>query len=129
MQPSRWAPRGFARMGLVAAWAVFFLNTALFPCCEAAAAVLGGHADATQAEPLEEHGPDAPCASSISAGPTIVGEHEVLSPDRSPVDWFAGDAPVAASLTAVNHSAILALARAAPPLSLGLYQRTQRLLL
>ena len=128
MQPSRWAPRGFAGMGLVAAWAVFFLNTALFPCCEVAAAVLGGHADATQAEPLE-HSADSPCASSLGEAPTIVGEHEVLSPDRSPLEWFAGDAPVAASLAAVNRSANLALARAAPPLSLRLYQRTQRLLL
>jgi hypothetical protein len=128
MQPARWATRGFARMGLVAAWAVFFLNTALFPCCEVAAAVLGGHADATQAEPLE-HGPDSPCVSSLGEGPTIVGEHEVLSPDRSPLAWFAIDAPFTARLTAVDHSANLALARAEPPPPLRLYLRTQRLLL
>ena len=128
MQPSRWAPRGFARMGLVAAWAVFFLNTALFPCCEAAAAVLGGHADATQAEPLE-HSPDSPCAPSLSGGSALVGEHDVLATDRPPLGWYAVDAPVATSPTAVNHFANLALARAAPPLSLRLHQRTQRLLL
>ena len=128
MQPARRTLRGFARMGLVAAWAVFFLNTALFPCSEVAAAVLDGHADATHAEPLD-HGPDAPCASSLSGGPTLVGEHEVLAPDRSPLGCFAIDAPVATSPTAVNHSANLALARADPPPSLRLYQRTQRLLL
>jgi hypothetical protein len=128
MQPARWAPHGFARMGLVAAWAVFFLNTALFPFCEVAAAVSGGDADAAHAEPLD-HSPDSPCASSLSGGPTLVGEHEVLAPDRSPLECSAIDAPVATSPTAVNHSANLALARAAPPLSLRLYLRTQRLLL
>jgi len=128
MQPTRRAPHGFARMGLVAAWAVFFLNTALFPCSEVAAAVFDGRADATHAAPLD-HGPDAHCASSLGGGPTLVGEHEVLAPDRSPLGWFAIDAPVAASPAAVNHSANLALARAAPPPSLRLYQRTQRLLL
>ena len=128
MQPTRRALHGFARMGLVAAWAVFFLNTALFPCSEVAAAVLDGHADATHAEPLD-HAPDSPCASSLGGGPTLVGEHEILAPDRSPLGWFAIDAPVATSTTAVNHSANLALARADPPPSLRLYQRTQRLLL
>ena len=64
-------------------------------------------------------------------GPMMMGsgEHEVLPPDRSPLEWFAVDAPIAASPTAVNHPANLALARAAPPPSLRLYQRTQRLLL
>ena len=128
MQPTRWAPRGFARMGLVAAWAVFFLNTALFPCSEVSAGVLDGRADATHAAPLD-HDPDSPCAFSIGGGPTLVGEHEVLAPDRSPLGWLAIDAPVATSPAAVNHSANLALARAAPPPSLRLYQRTQRLLL
>jgi hypothetical protein len=128
MQPVRRALHGFARMALVAAWAVFFLNTALFPCSEVAAAVLDGHADATHAEPLD-HAPDSPCGSSFGGGPTFVGEHEVLAPDRSPLGWFAIDAPVATSPAAVNHSANLALARAAPPHSLRLYQRTQRLLL
>ena len=128
MQPARWAPRGFARLGLVAAWAVFFLNTALLPCCEAAAAVLGGHADATHAEP-PHHSPDSPCAPSLSGGPSLVGEHEVLPPDRSPLGWLAIDAPAATSPAAVNHFASLVLARAAPPPSLRLYQRTQRLLI
>jgi hypothetical protein len=128
MQPTRWAPHGFARMGLVAAWAVFFLNTALFPCSEVVAAVLDGHVDATHAEPLD-HDPDSPCAFSLGGRPTLVGEHEVLAPDRSPLGWFAIDAPVATSPTAVNHFVNFALARAAPPPSLRLYQRTQRLLL
>jgi len=52
---------GFARVGLVLAWVVFWLNTALFPRCEVAAAVLGGHADngsrtASAAPPLHHSG-------------------------------------------------------------------------
>jgi hypothetical protein len=136
--------RGFARVGLAVAWVVFWLNTVLFPCCEVAAAVLGGHADngsrsasaapqlhhsdGTHSEPLD-HGPDSPCGYTLISGPPLVGEYGVLTPDRSPLEWFAVDAPVATSLTAVNHSANLALARAAPPPSLRLYLRTQRLLI
>ena len=136
--------RGFARVGLVAAWVVFWLNTALFPCCEVAAAVLGGHADngsqsasaapplqhsaATHSEPLD-HSSDSPCGYTLISESPLVGEYEVLTPDRSPLEWFAVDAPVATSLTAANKSANLALARAASPPSLRLYLRTQRLLI
>lgn|SRR5512134_2097256 len=136
--------RGFARVGLVVAWVVFWLNTALFPCGEVAAGVLGGHADngsrstsaapplhdfdATQSEPLD-HNPDSQCGDSLISGTSLLGEHEALTTDRSPSEWFAVDAPVASSLIAVNHPANLALARAAPPPSLRLYLRTQRLLI
>lgn len=135
--------RGFARVGLVA-WVVFWLNTALFPCCEVAAAVLGGHADngsrrasaalplhhsdATHSEPLD-HSPGSPCGYTLISGRPLVGDYEGLTPDRSPLEWFAVDAPVATSLAALNHSANRALARAAPPPSLRLYLRTQRLLI
>lgn len=136
--------RGFARVGLVAAWVVFWLNTALFPCCEVAAAVLGGHAgDVSQSvsavQPAQQpgdrqtgspvHSPDSRCAYSLSAEPTIAGEYAVPTVDRSPQEWFAVDAPVATGLAAVSHSANLALARTVPPRSLRLYQRTQRLLI
>jgi len=137
--------RGFARVGLVAAWVVFWLSTALFPCCEVAAAVLGGHADngslsaasaapslhrsgATQSEPLD-HSPDSPCGTILISASPLVGAYEVLTPDRFPMEWLAVDAPVATRLTAIDHSAHLALARAAPPPPLRLYLRTQRLLI
>jgi hypothetical protein len=136
--------RGFARVILVLAWAAFWFNTALFPCCEAVAAAFGDHSDdvsqsvsaappphhsdATRSEPLD-HSPDSPCGYTLNAGPPLVGEYEGLTPDRSPLEWFAVDVPVTTSLTAVNHSANLALARAAPPPSLRLYLRTQRLLI
>jgi len=136
--------RGVARVGLLAAWVVFWLNTALFSCCEVAAAVLGGHVDngsvsasaalplqhsaAAQSEPLHQS-PDAPCGNILISGPPLVGEHEVLAHDRSPLKWFIVDVPVATNLTAVNPSVIFALARASPPPPLRLYQRTQRLLI
>ena len=136
--------RGVARVGLLAAWVVFWLNTALFSCCEVAAAVLGGHVDngsvsasaalplqhsaAAQSEPLHQS-PDAPCGNILISGPPLVGEHEVLALERFPLEWVAIDVPVATILTAVNPSAILALARASPPPPLRLYQRTQRLLI
>ena len=136
--------RGFARVGLVAAWVVFWLSTALFPCCEVAAAVLGGHADngslsasaapslhhsgATQSEPLD-HSPDSPCGTILISASPLVGAYEVLTLDRSPLEWLAVDAPVATRLTAIGHSAHLALARAAPPPPPRLHLRTQRLLI
>ena len=136
--------RGVARVGLLAAWVVFWLNTALFSCCEVAAAVLGGHVDngsvsasaalplqhsaAAQSEPLD-HSPDSPCGYNLISGPPLVGEHEVQTTDRPPLEGIAVNAPVATSLTVANHSADLALARAAPPPPLRLYLRTQRLLI
>ena len=109
-----------------------------------AAALLGGQADngsrsasgaaplhhsgATHSEPLD-HSPQSPCGYTLISGPALVGEYEVLTADRSPLEWFAVDAPVATGLTAVNRSANLALARAAPLPSLRLYLRTQRLLI
>ena len=136
--------RGFARVGLVAAWVALWANTALFPCCEVAAAVLGGHAgnvsqsvsvvqpahypdDTHSGTPV--HNPGSPCGYSLSAGPTIVGEYVVPPADRSLEEGFAADAPVATRFTAIDRSANLALARAVPPRSLRLYQRTQRLLI
>ncbi len=139
--------RGFARVGMVVAWVVFWLNTALFPCCEVAAAVLGGHAGngspsasaeapphhsgAAHSEPFD-HSPDSPCGDTLISAPALVGGYEIPTPDRSPLrsplEWFAIDAPVATSLTAV-YSANLALARAVPSRSLRLCLRTQRLLI
>ena len=136
--------RGFARVALPLVWVVFWLNTALFPCCEVGAAVSGEHtdngsqsasaappphhSDATHSEPLDQ-GSDPPCGYTLISGPPLAGEYEVLTPDRSPQKWFAVDVPVATSLAAVHHPANLSLARAIPPPWLRLYLRTQRLLI
>ena len=136
--------RGVARLGLVVAWVAFWLNTALFPCFEVAAAALGGHvdngsqsasaappphySDATHSE-SPDPSPDSLCGTTLISGPPLAGKHQVLTLDRSYLEWLAIDAPVAPSLTAINHSANLPHARAALPPSLPLYLRTQRLLI
>ena len=86
------------------------------------------HAEVTHSEPLD-HSPHSPCGYTPISGSALAGEYEGLTPDRPPLEWFAVDVPVATSLTAVSHTANLALARAAPPPSLRLYRRTQRLLI
>ena len=138
------ALRGFARAGLVMAWVVLWLNTLLFPCCATIAAAFDGretnvsqsvsamapahHLDDAHSAP-EPHGPDLACAYSLGTGSTIVGEYVVPTADRSSQGWFAVDVSQTTSLAAINRSANLALARAAPPRSHRLYRRTQRLLI
>ena len=134
----------FTRIILVLAWAVFWLNTALLPCCEVAAAVLGGPADngsqsvpntqsahhsvAMHSEPLE-HSPGSPCGQTLIAGPQLAGNHELLTPYRSLVEWFAVAASAAPDLRAVNHAAYLAPRDYHPPPPFRLYLHTQRLLI
>lgn len=136
--------RRFARAGLVSAWVVFWLNSALFPCCEVTAAVLGGHADnasqvasalapahhsdAAHSEPLHDS-PESPCSDTLTSTPPVAAAYEGLTPDRLTLQWFAVAAPVSAGFADVTHPANFALARAAPPPSLRLYLRTQRLLI
>jgi hypothetical protein len=92
-------PPRFARVILVLAWAVFWLSTALFPCCEVVAAVLGGHAE-TGSQPVattqsahhpdtahaetSDHSPDLPCSDTLISGLSVAGGHEILTPERSP---------------------------------------------
>jgi hypothetical protein len=137
--------RGFARAGLLAAWAVFWLNTAIFPCCESIAAVIGGDhpAEAAQSDSAASHlhrsgdthaeGPDhdpyTPCEHTLSAGPVLVGEPEVLTSDRFPLHWVAVEEQFALGLTTVVHRPSLALPRVAPPPPPRYYLRTQRLLI
>lgn len=108
-----------------------------------AAAVLGGHADngSRAASPAPPHysdnthsdphddSPDSPCGDTLIPVAPIAGEYKGPVPDHSSLEWLPVDAPVATSSTAVSHSANFALARAAPPHSLRLYLRTQRLLI
>ena len=135
--------RGFARGALVLAWVIFWINTALFPCCEAVAAAFGGHSNdvsqsASTAQPVHasddthsgrpDHSPDSPCGYTLSAGPTSVGMYALLAPDNSSPEWFAIDTPLAPGLAAVNNSANLAPRESHPP-PFRLYLRTRRLLI
>ena len=137
-------PHGFARVALVLAWVVFWLNTALFPCCEALAAAFGDHPDdvsqstaAVQSayHPGEthsecpHHNPDLPCDHTLNAGPIIDELYAGLSTDRVNLEWFAIDVSGAA-LTAVSHAANLTPRDyLSPPPPFRLYLHTQRLLI
>lgn len=131
-------------MALMVGWIVFWLNAALFPCGEVIPAAFGAHAgnvsqSVSAVQPAHHpddthsgarvHSPDSPCAYSLGAGPPLVGGADVLTADRSSLEWFAVDARIATSITAVNRAADLVLARAVPPPSLRLYLRNQRLLI
>lgn len=135
---------GFARVALVMAWIAFWLNTAIFPCCEAIAAVVGGdhaieeaqsnattpHARLSGSAHSEDlgHDPYSPCEHALGAEPALVGEQEVLASDRFPFHWVAVEEYFSHGPTLGSHRSSVALPRAAPP-PLGFYQRSQRLLI
>ena len=136
--------RGFARTGLMMAWLMFWLNSALFPCCEVVAAVLGGHAgegapitavalplhiaDATHSEP-SDHSPDSPCGEVVFAGVPLASQQVGMTADRPAPEWVAIDTSVVAGSPAADRTTSPALDRDAPPPPLRLYLRTQRLLI
>lgn len=134
----------FARMVLVLAWVVFWVNTALFPCCESLAAAFDEHSDSVSqstsaAQPAHhsdethsEHSDQSPsshCDYALDAGLAISGAYAALPTDRVDFHWFAITAPVAPGLTAVNYSAYLALRDYHPPPPFHRYLHTQRLLI
>ncbi len=137
-------PRGFVRVTMVATWAVFWLSTAIFPCCESIAAVLGGehHIEVAESDPVvpqahhsgdahsegSDHNPHSPCESALGPEPTLVGEQEVLASEQFSMYWIGIGQHSAFDLKVVAHRPRLALPRAAPP-PLGFYQRSQRLLI
>ncbi len=138
---------------MLLAWVVFWINTALFPCCEAIAAAFGDHSNSvsqsvsgahpahhSDAQPVHhsdashserpQHSPESTCDYALNAGPAIVdGEHAALPRDRVQLVWFAIDTSVAPDLTAVNYAAIRAPREYRPPLPSRLYLHTQRLLI
>ena len=130
---------------MVLAWVIFWLNTALFPCCDAFAAVLGDHAvsvsqSASAAESAHHsdeshserpyHSPESPCDYALNAGPAIVdGEYAALPTDRIQLGGFAIDALLVPGLTAVTHAAYLVPRDYHPPPPFRLYLHTQRLLI
>ena len=138
-------PHGFARAVLVLAWAVFWLNTALFPCCEALAAAFGNHSDdvsqsAAAAQPAHHsdeshsdyphHSPGSTCDHTLYAGAAINEVYAGVATDHVHPEWLATDVTVAAELTAVAHSADPApRGYLSPPPRFRLYLHTQRLLI
>ena len=140
-------PRGWFRSAhvMVLAWAVFWLNTALFPCCDAFAAVFGDHSgsvtqSASAAQPVHHsdkshserplQSPESPCDYALNAGPAIIsGVYAALPTDRVQWVWFAVATSAAPDLIAVNNSANRAPREYRPPLPSRLYLHTQRLLI
>ena len=130
---------------MVLAWFVFWLNTALFPCCEAFSAAFGGHSESiSQSVPAAQpahhsdesnsgdprHSPESPCDYALNAGPAIIdGESAALPTDRVQLAWFAIDTSVAPALTAVNLAAHRVPREYHLPPQSRLYLHTQRLLI
>ena len=130
---------------MVLAWVVFWLNTALFPCCDAFAAVFGDHSvsvsqSASAAHPAlhsdeshserPPHSPESPCDYALNAEPaTIDGESAALPTDRVQWVWFAVAASAAPDLTTVTYAAYRAPREYHPPPPFRLYLHTQRLLI
>lgn len=132
-----------ARVVLVLAWVVFWVNTALFPCCEALAAAFGGHSDSVShatsaAEPAhhsdgshterQDQNPSPHCVT-LNAEAAIDGVYAAPLTDRVDLDWFASATLVAPGLPAVNHSASLAPRDYHPPPPFRRYLHNQRLLI
>ena len=132
--------RRLARVTVVLAWIVFWLNTALFPCCEAVAAGLGGqppmqavsgtHPAHASGETHPDHPDDShnsPCGVVVSAAPATLGQADVLS---APQPDIVSTAPGAAiSLLPAADSTSTAIPDPAPPPKVPLYLRELRILL
>lgn len=132
-----------ARVALVFAWVVFWVNTALFPCCEALAAAFDGHSDSAAhataaAGPAHHSGgshterqdqnPSPHCAT-LNEAPAIDGVYAAPLTERVDLEWLAIATPLVLTLTTVNQSASLAPSDYLPPPPFRRYLRTQRLLI
>lgn len=139
--PSRWRP---ARVALVLAWAMFWLNTALFPCCEALAAAAGGHSDSVSQSvsvaPSVHHSdesnaerthpnPSSPCDTTLNAEPAVDGKFSALPTDRANFGWFVIATAETSGPLATSHAANLAPREHKPPPPSRPYLRNQRLLI
>ena len=137
--------RAVRRVSLFIAWAAFWLSTALFPCCEAIAAVLADHhgtvvhqsaeASPHTEMPGEAHhdcpdgSPGTPCHSLNGSGSAVVGE-----PASASLDRLAHDVPaMAAVLRPASadgwQTTQASIPRPALPPPLDFHQRTRRLLI
>lgn len=140
--------RRSARITVVLVWTVFWFNTVLFPCCEALAAAFSDHiSDHTEevsqlasavpqahfsGETHSErphHAPDAPCDTTVNAGPAINGEYAGLPANCVQLEEVVINEPFAVGLMAMNHAAIRASRDYHPPPRSRLYLQTQRLLI
>lgn len=132
-------------MALVMAWAAFWISTALFPCCEALAAVFDDHSNAishsvaaeqtvhrvheSNSEQPHQHS-DSPCGHVLDAGPEINGIYAGPPAHRVDSEWIAIVGPVATGLIKALRSETLARNEYhPPPPPFRFYLDTQRLLI
>lgn len=128
----------FARAVVVFAWALFWLNAAFFPCCEAIAAGVGNqpaaHAD-SDAHPAHgsdekhsdhpDHSPHPPGCQSVSAGPATVSQAAVLAADHPEFMSITPGATISVLPAAVT--AFRLTAYSTPPPQIPLYLRDLRI--
>ena len=132
------APGGFARVVVVLAWVMFWLNAAFTPCCEALAVGFGGQSAAqlvSSAQPAHDsaetntHHPDhshnSPCDLVISAGPAVMGQALVLPAEQ--LDFVSITPGVVISLTPALVCAFSLTAYPTPPPKVPLYLRDLRI--
>ena len=135
--------RSSAHLVLVMAWLAFWLNTALFPCCEALAEALTEHADTPSQsatgeriphqsnEVHAEHlnpDPSMPCEETVRSVAAIPDAYAQLTPTFD-LELLAITGSVGIDVRAPDHSAIRAPRNYNPPPPFRIYQRTQRLLI
>ena len=144
--PSR--RRSSVRAVMLLAWVAFWLNSVLFPCCEAIAAAADDHSDdqsqsvsateplhdADQTHPEHSHdSPGSPCDQTLDTGPATIVEYASLPNKRVRLECSANYLSFAVGSSDLNHPAILALRDyhppPPPPATVRLYLRTQRLLI
>ena len=131
-------------MTLVLAWMAFWLNSALFPCCDALAAAFSDHSssvsqsvsasqpthhsDETHSE-QSHHSPDSFCCYTLIAGLAIDEVYAGLPPDRIDLEYLVIATTLAPGLIAASQSEYLAPRDYHPPPPYRLYLQTQRLLI
>ena len=136
--------RRSARLVLVAAWVAFWLNTALFPCCEALAAALVGHSDIPSQLAIGKgpphdsgethaahvhHNQSIPCKTNVKSVSAISGTYALMPADHFHPVLLLSEGFVVADLRPLDHSAIRAPRNYHPPPPFRLYLQTQRLLI
>ena len=132
-QSARWRP--FARPVMVLAWLAFWLNTALFPCCQALAADFGGHSENIaksialnhllkdcgdeHAGTPDQENPHSPCSSFVSASPAAITQ--AISPAADHTLWQPIAPTAVVSLIPAAPNFATPLPRFDPPPPVRLY--------
>ena len=123
---------------MVFAWAVFWLNAAFFPCCEAIAAGFGdppaahsmsnahlSHDSGETHTDHPDHSPHPPCGEVVSAAPADFSQAAIPAAGHPEFVSFTPIATIALLPAAGNISRLTAYAT--PPPKVPLYLRDLRI--